>query len=80
MDFLLSVVFFILCGVMFYGIDSVMVLFLVCLEVWECFVKDFDIVKLDEISYEIGLSEVIVVGVELFEGKVCGCVVVDVNC
>lgn len=79
MDFFVIVVLFILCGVMFVGIDSVMCLCVEWLEVWCWFVFDFDVEKLGVIGYQVGLSDVILLVVELIDGKVCGCIVVDVN-
>lgn len=51
MDFFVIVVLFILCGVMFVGIDSVMCLCVEWLEVWCWFVFDFDVEKLGVIGY-----------------------------
>jgi acrylyl-CoA reductase (NADPH) len=49
------------------------------LEAWQRLGRDLDISKLDVISREIGLSEVIPVADQLLNGKVKGRVVVDVN-
>jgi acrylyl-CoA reductase (NADPH) len=70
---------FILRGVTLYGIDSVMAPLSVRQEAWQRLAIDLDITKLDAMTREIGLSEVIAVGAELLDGKVRGRVVVDVN-
>ena len=79
MDFPSTVAPFILRGVTLYGIDSVMAPLSVRQEAWSRLASDLDITKLDTMTREIGLSEVIAVGAELLEGKVRGRVVVDVN-
>ncbi|MEI8170882.1 MAG: MDR family oxidoreductase [Rhodoferax sp.] len=79
MDFPSNVAPFILRGVTLYGIDSVMAPLSVRQEAWQRLASDLDPTKLDAMTREIGLSEVIVMGAELLEGKVRGRVVVDVN-
>jgi acrylyl-CoA reductase (NADPH) len=79
MDFPSTVAPFILRGVTLYGIDSVMAPLSVRQEAWQRLAIDLDITKLDAMTREIGLSEVIAVGAELLEGQVRGRVVVDVN-
>ncbi|MDP3439472.1 MAG: zinc-binding dehydrogenase, partial [Azonexus sp.] len=79
MDFPATVAPFILRGVTLYGIDSVMAPKAVRLEAWARLAQDLEIGKLDEITREIGLTEALVVGAELLDGKVRGRVVVDVN-
>jgi acrylyl-CoA reductase (NADPH) len=79
MDFPSTVAPFILRGVTLYGIDSVMAPLGVRQEAWQRLASDLDITKLNAMTREIGLSEVIAVGTELLEGKVRGRVVVDVN-
>ena len=79
MDFPSTVAPFILRGVTLYGIDSVMAPLSVRQEAWQRLAIDLDITKLDAMTREIGLSEVITVGAELLEGQVRGRVVVDVN-
>lgn len=79
MDFPASVAPFILRGVTLYGIDSVMAPLGVRQAAWQRLALDLDITKLDALTREIGLSEVIAVAAELLEGKVRGRVVVDVN-
>ncbi len=79
MDFPSTVAPFILRGVTLYGIDSVMAPLGMRQEAWQRLASDLDITKLDAITSEIGLSDVIKVGAELLEGQVRGRVVVDVN-
>ncbi len=79
MDFPSTVAPFILRGVTLFGIDSVMAPLGVRQEAWQRLAIDLDITKLDAMTREIGLSEVIAVGSELLDGKVRGRVVVDVN-
>lgn len=79
MDFLVIVVLFILCGVMLYGIDSVMVLCVLCQIVWQCLVVDLLFDCLVVIMCEVMFFEVIGVVYDIVVGKMCGCVVVDVN-
>ena len=79
MDFPASVAPFILRGVTLYGIDSVMAPLAVRQEAWERLARDIDIARLDAISHEIALSEVVALAPQLLEGKVRGRVVVDVN-
>lgn len=78
MDFPGSVAPFILRGVTLYGIDSVMAPLAVRQEAWQRLARDLDISKLDVITREIGLSEVVAVAADLLEGKVRGRVVVNV--
>jgi acrylyl-CoA reductase (NADPH) len=79
MDFPATVAPFILRGVTLYGIDSVMAPLAVRQEAWERLARDIDIARLDAISHEIALSEVVALAPQLLEGKVRGRVVVDVN-
>lgn len=79
MDFPSTVAPFILRGVTLYGIDSVMAPLSVRQEAWSRLARDLDITKLDAMTREIGLSDVIAVAAELLEGTVRGRVVVDVN-
>jgi acrylyl-CoA reductase (NADPH) len=79
MDFPASVAPFILRSVTLVGVDSVMCPQADRLEAWQRLGRDLDISKLDVISREIGLSEVIPVADQLLNGKVKGRVVVDVN-
>ena len=79
MDFPATVAPFILRGVTLYGIDSVMAPLDIRQEAWERLARDIDIARLDAISHEIALSEVVALAPQLLEGKVRGRVVVDVN-
>jgi acrylyl-CoA reductase (NADPH) len=78
MDFPASVAPFILRGVTLYGIDSVMAPVHLRLQAWQRLALDLDMSKLEVITREIGLSQVIAVAAELLQGKVRGRVVVDV--
>lgn len=79
MDFPSTVAPFILRGVTLYGIDSVMAPMALRQAAWKRLERDLDIAKLDSITHEIGLSEVISVGAELLDGRVRGRIVVDVR-
>ena len=78
MDFPSTVAPFIIRGITLYGIDSVMAPHQLRLEAWKRLALDLDVSKLDVITSEIGLSEVIPVCSTLLEGKVRGRIVVDV--
>ena len=79
MDFPATVAPFILRGVTLYGIDSVMAPLAVRQEAWARLARDLDPSRLDAITREIGIADVLQVAAELLEGKVRGRVVVDVN-
>jgi len=79
MDFPATVAPFILRGVTLAGIDSVMCPRPERLEAWRRLGSDLDISKLDTISKEIGLTEVLPLASQLLNGEVRGRVVVDVN-
>ncbi|THF62168.1 acrylyl-CoA reductase (NADPH) [Pseudothauera rhizosphaerae] len=79
MDLPASVAPFILRGVTLAGIDSVMAPRADRLEAWQRLGRDLDVAKLDLITHEIGLGEVIATAGRLMEGQVRGRVVVDVN-
>lgn len=79
MDFPSSVAPFILRGITLYGIDSVMAPQAVRLEAWARLARDLDIAKLDSMTREIGLNEVVATAGALLDGQVRGRVVVDVN-
>ncbi|GAB3554829.1 hypothetical protein GCM10027343_43230 [Noviherbaspirillum agri] len=79
MDFPATVATFILRGVTLVGIDSVM-----CppgdrLEAWQRLGTDLEHEKLEKISQEVGLEEVIPLASSILNGEVRGRVVVDVN-
>jgi len=79
MDFPASVAPFILRGVTLYGIDSVMAPLPVRLNAWQRLARDLDLAKLDAITTEIGLAEVVQAGADLLAGRIRGRVVVNVN-
>lgn len=79
MDFPASVAPFILRGVTLAGIDSVMAPRADRLAAWQRLEKDLYPSKLDLISHEIGLAEVIATAAQLIDGRVRGRVIVDVN-
>ena len=79
MDFPATVAPFILRGVTLAGIDSVMAPRSERLEAWTRLARDLDPTKLDVITSEIGLDEVIDTAGRLMDGRVRGRVVVDVN-
>ena len=79
MDFPATVAPFILRGVTLYGIDSVMAPLAVRQEAWARLARDLDPARLDAMTREIGMADVLQVAAELLEGKVRGRVVVDVN-
>ena len=79
MDFPATVAPFILRGVTLAGIDSVMCPRPDRLVAWQRLGTDLDISKLDLITNEIGLADVIPMAGKLMDGKVRGRVVVDVN-
>ncbi|GJE14308.1 acrylyl-CoA reductase (NADPH) [Methylobacterium longum] len=79
MDLPASVAPFILRGVSLIGIDSVMCPRPERLEAWGRLARDLDLVKLDAITNEIGLTDVVATAERLMAGQVRGRVVVDVN-
>lgn len=79
MDLPASVAPFILRGVTLAGIDSVMRPIADRIEAWERLADILDPAVFDDISTEIGLSDVIATAEELMAGKVRGRVVVDLN-
>jgi acrylyl-CoA reductase (NADPH) len=76
MDFPASVAPFILRGVTLYGIDSVMAPLAKREEAWARLARDLDIAKLDALTTEIALGNVVAVAADLLQGKVRGRVVV----
>ena len=79
MDFPATVAPFILRGITLYGIDSVMAPLAVRQEAWQRLATELETGKLDAITREISLGEVIATAADLLDGKVRGRVVVDVN-
>ena len=79
MDFPATVAPFILRGVTLAGVDSVMCPRADRLEAWRRLGHDLDIDKLESLTEDIGLSEVIDRAPGLLEGRLRGRVVVDTN-
>ena len=77
MDFPASVAPFILRGITLAGVDSVMCPRADRLEAWRRLSHDLDIGRLEMLTEEIGLSQVIDLAGALLEGRVRGRVVVD---
>lgn len=79
MDFPASVAPFILRGIRLIGIDSVMAPRAARQEAWQRLASDLDPAKLDLITREIGLSEVLAQAPSVLAGKHRGRVVVNTN-
>jgi acrylyl-CoA reductase (NADPH) len=79
MDFPASVAPFILRGVTLAGIDSVMCPRAERIEAWRRLGTDLDMTKLDLITEEVGLAQVIERAPALIEGKIRGRLVVDTS-
>jgi acrylyl-CoA reductase (NADPH) len=79
MDFPASVAPFILRGITLVGIDSVMRPRIDRLEAWRRLSRDLDLQRLELLTEEITLSQVIERAGPLLEGRVRGRIVVDVN-
>lgn len=79
MDFPSSVAPFILRGVTLAGVDSVMAPRAERLEAWRRLAQELDATKLELMTHEIGLGDVVDTAAALLEGRVRGRVVVDVN-
>lgn len=79
MDLPGSVAPFILRGVSLLGIDSVMCSPLLRNEAWQRLESDLDRGKLERMTWEIGLSEVIDVAGTILQGKVRGRIVVKIR-
>ncbi len=79
MDFPATVAPFILRGITLYGIDSVRAPMPLRLEAWSRLARDLDPAKLQSMTREIALGEVIAAAGDLLAGKLRGRVVVDVN-
>ncbi|ODC02307.1 alcohol dehydrogenase [Terasakiispira papahanaumokuakeensis] len=79
MDFPATVAPFILRGVSLLGINSVTRPYEERITAWQRLCSDLDLARLDEITREVALSEVIDAADELLNGKVRGRLVVDVN-
>jgi acrylyl-CoA reductase (NADPH) len=79
MDFPSSVAPFILRGVTLAGVDSVMAPRAERLEAWRRLAQDLDVTKLELMTHEISLGDVVATATALLEGTVRGRVIVDVN-
>ena len=79
MDLPATVAPFILRGVTLAGVDSVMAPRAERLEAWQRLARDLDPAKLEMITSEIALGEVVDTAGQLMAGEVRGRVVVDVN-
>jgi len=79
MDFPASVAPFILRGITLAGIDSVMCPRADRIHAWHRLEADLDIVKLEQISRVVGLSEAIPLASRLLNGEIRGRIIVDVN-
>ena len=77
LDFPATVAPFILRGVTLAGVDSVMCPRVDRLEAWRRLAQDLDVAKLDLLTEEIGLSQVLDRAAALLEGRVRGRLVVD---
>jgi acrylyl-CoA reductase (NADPH) len=77
LDFPATVAPFILRGVTLAGVDSVMCPRAERLEAWRRLSLDLDIEKLEALTEEIGLTQVIDRATELLEGRIRGRIVVD---
>lgn len=78
-DFPATVMPFILRGVTLYGINSVFIDNDTRRHAWDLLARHIDAAKLEQMSVEIGLSEVIDCAPKLLDGKMHGRTVVDVN-
>src|SRR5262245_25644561 len=78
-DFPTTVMPFILRGVTLYGINSVLVPNTERVKAWALMAQHLDVKKLDAMTVEIGLSDVITYAPRLLEGQVRGRTVVDVR-
>ena len=79
MDFPATVAPFILRGVTLYGIDSVMAPMAQRQQAWARLAKDLDMAKLESMTSDIGMEEVVDTAAALLEGKVRGRVIVNVQ-
>lgn len=79
MDFPATVAPFILRGVSLIGIDSVMCPLAERKEAWQRLARDLDVATLQQVTTEVGLTEVLPLAEELLRGRIRGRLVVDVN-
>ncbi len=78
-DFPSTVMPFILRAVCLYGINSIFVPNEIRARAWEMIAKNIDRARLEQMTVEIGLGEVIAYAPSVLEGKVRGRTVVNVN-
>ena len=79
MDFPASVAPFILRGITLVGIDSVMAPTALRAAAWGRLARDLDLAKLEAITREIGMADVVAAGADILAGTVRGRLVVNVN-
>ncbi|AIJ22521.1 MDR family oxidoreductase [Amycolatopsis methanolica] len=79
LDFPASVAPFILRGVRLLGVNSVTQPYIRRKTAWERLSRELHLAHLEDISQEIGLSEVIPAASKLLDGRIRGRIVVDVN-
>lgn len=78
-DFPATVLPFILRGVSLFGIDSVFVSNDIRAKTWELIARHTDRAKLEQMTFEIGLSQVVAYAPLVLDGKVRGRTLVNVN-
>ncbi|MCG5515415.1 MULTISPECIES: MDR family oxidoreductase [unclassified Ectothiorhodospira] len=79
MDLPTTVAPFILRGVNLLGVDSVYVPMERRVEAWDCIATELDTNKLESMTTEVGLDEVIPLAEKILSGQVRGRTIVDVN-
>ncbi len=79
MDFPASVAPFILRGITLCGVDSVMAPMPLRRAAWDRLARDLDLAKLEALTREIGLGDVVQAGADILAGHVRGRLVVNVN-
>ncbi len=79
MDFPASVAPFILRGITLCGVDSVMAPMALRRAAWDRLARDLDLAKLEALTREIGLADVVQAGADILAGRVRGRLVVNVN-
>lgn len=79
LDFPATVLPFVLRNLALYGVDSVYAPATRRREAWSRLARDLPAAKLEAITQEVGLSEVIALAPQILDGRVRGRLVVDVN-
>lgn len=79
LDFPATVLPFVLRNLALYGVDSVYAPAARRREAWSRLARDLPVGKLEAITQEVGLSEVIALAPQILDGRVRGRLVVDVN-